>query len=69
MLRGILYDRDLSTLIPLAIEEAYKGNYQPLVTSNFVFSGGDGNESSGMSIGMMASVLCSEDLSLVSTPR
>jgi pimeloyl-ACP methyl ester carboxylesterase len=68
MLRGILYDRDLSTLIPLAIEEAYKGNYQPLVTSNFVFSGGDGNESSGMSIGMMASVLCSEDLSLVSTP-
>ena len=68
MLRGILYDRDLSSLVPLAIEEAYLGNYQPLVTSNFVFSGGDDNEGSGMSIGMMASVLCSEDLSLVSAP-
>lgn len=58
LIRGILYDRTLSSLLPLALHEAWMGNFQPLVTLSYSITG----EDAGMSIGMMASVLCSEDM-------
>ena len=58
LVRGILYDRTLSSLLPLALHEAWLGNFQPLVTLSYSITG----EDAGMSIGMMASVLCSEDM-------
>jgi len=66
IIRGVLYDRTLSRLLPLAIEEAYKSNFQPLSTLGYAFGGGD--DGLGMSLGMMSSVLCSEDMNLVLEP-
>ena len=58
ILRNVLYDRLLSTLIPLSIEEAYQGNYQPLSSLAFIFA----PEEPAIDLGMMASVLCAEDM-------
>jgi pimeloyl-ACP methyl ester carboxylesterase len=65
LIRTVLYDRTLSSLIPLAIEEAYKGNFQPIATLAYSYTG-DGTQ---MSVGMMASVLCAEDMRHVSEPN
>ncbi len=65
LVRAVMYDRTLSSLLPLAIEEAYEGNYQTLVTLGYAFTG----DGSVMSAGMMASVLCSEDMQRVSQPE
>lgn len=65
LLRGVLYDRTLSSLIPLAIHEAAAANYQPLVTLGSSFYG----DENPMSIGMTASVLCSEDMQLTDGPN
>ena len=65
LIRGIMYDRTLSSLIPLAIEEAYKGNFEPFGTLGFAFTG----EEPMLSLGMMASVLCAEDMTLVDAPN
>ena len=69
VLRNVLYDRLLSTLIPLAIEEAYVGNYQPLASLGMVFA----PEKPVINISMMASVLCAEDMRITDsanpTPR
>ncbi len=65
LVRTIMYDRTLSSLIPLAIEEAYYGNFEPLGTLGYTFTG----EEPMMSLGMMASVLCAEDMTLVHTPN
>ncbi|MDP6026219.1 MAG: alpha/beta hydrolase [Pseudomonadales bacterium] len=64
LVRAVMYDRTVSSLLPLAIEQAYQGNFQPLVTLGYSFTG-DGSD---MSAGMMASVLCSEDMRRVSQP-
>lgn len=63
--RGIMYDRTLSRLLPLAIEEAFKGNYQPLSTLAYTMNGEDNQ----LSTGMMVSVLCAEDMKLVHSPN
>lgn len=60
ILRTVLYDRVLSTLVPLAIEEAYQGNYQPLYSLALVFI----PEEPIINLGMMASVLCAEDMQM-----
>lgn len=65
LIRTVMYDRTLSSLIPLAIDEAYNGNFEPLGTLGYTFTG----EESMMSVGMMASVLCAEDMTLVSSPN
>ncbi len=65
LIRAVMYDRTLSSLVPLAIEEAYQGNFQPLTTLAYSFSG----ENTQMSNGMMASVLCAEDMRRVSQPN
>ncbi|MFT7548483.1 MAG: pimeloyl-ACP methyl ester carboxylesterase [Candidatus Azotimanducaceae bacterium] len=67
VIRSILYNRTLSRLLPLAIEEAWAGNYQPLSTLGYAFTGDE--DELGMSMGMMASVLCSEDMTLISEPN
>ena len=61
LVRAVMYDRTLSQLLPLAIEEAFLGNYQPLSTLAYTLSG----EDSVFSTGMMASVLCAEDMKLL----
>jgi len=58
VMRNILYDRNLTSLLPLAIEEAYEGRYQMLTTMGYAFIG----EDMPLSLGMMASVLCAEDM-------
>ena len=63
IIRGVLYDRGLSSLIPLAVHRAAAGDYQPLLTLGLAFYG----EESSMSVGMTASVLCSEDMNLVTS--
>ena len=65
LIRAVMYDRTLSSLIPLAIEEAYNGNFQLLSTLAYSFTG----ENTQMSNGMMASVLCAEDMRRVSQPN
>lgn len=60
LVRNVMYDRNLSQLLPLAIEEAYRGNFQVLATLAYTFADVD-----GMSLGMMLSVLCSEDMTLI----
>jgi pimeloyl-ACP methyl ester carboxylesterase len=67
LIRSILYNRTLSSLLPLAIEEAWSGNYQPLSTLGYAFTGDE--DELGISMGMMASVLCSEDMTLISEPH
>jgi len=64
LIRAVMYDRTLSMLLPFAIEQAHDGNFQPLMTMASAFTG----EGSAMSAGMMASVLCSEDMQRVSEP-
>ena len=61
ILRSVLYDRTLSSLIPFAIEQAYQNNYQPLATMGFVFI----PDGPVLNLGMMSSVLCAEDMNLV----
>ena len=63
ILRNVLYDRFLSTLIPLSIEEAYQGNYQPLASLALIFA----PEEPIIDLGMMASVLCAEDMRVTHT--
>lgn len=64
LVRAVMYDRTLSRLLPLAIEEAYKGDYSSLSTLAYTLTG----EDSQISTGMMVSVLCSEDMKLVNSP-
>ena len=64
ILRLVLYSRDLSTLLPLAIEEAYRGNYRVLSAFGAMFD----PESMGMSTGMQYSVLCGEDFTQSPVP-
>lgn len=65
IVRTVLYDRRLSTVLPLALNEAFDGNYAPVAALGYAFSG----EPSDMSIGLMASVLCSEDLRNTTAPN
>lgn len=58
MVRGVLYDRTLSSLLPLALHDAWLGDFQPMVTLGFSIDSADKD----FSVGMMASVLCSEDM-------
>lgn len=65
VIRAALYDRHLTSLLPLSIREAHRGNFQPLVGVAYAI-GGDGDSPAAMSFGMMTSVLCSEDMTLAS---
>ncbi len=65
LVRNIMYDRTLSRLLPLVIEQAYVGNYQPLSALAYSMTG----DESTLSTGMMVSVLCAEDMKLVDSPN
>ena len=59
MIRMALYTRDLSTLLPLAITNAYQGDYDLL--ASLIAMAGEQTELMGISYGMHFSVLCNED--------
>ncbi|HAK53661.1 MAG TPA: alpha/beta hydrolase [Gammaproteobacteria bacterium] len=65
LVRAIMYERTMSSLLPLAIEEAYNGNFEPLGTLGYSFGG----EEPLISLGMMSSVLCAEDMTVVHEPQ
>jgi len=60
LLRSALYSRGLRQLVPLAISEAAEGRLEVLLGMGAVLH--PESASSGISLGMMASVLCSEDM-------
>ena len=60
LLRSALYSRGLRQLVPLAINEAAEGRVEVLLGLGAVLN--PESASSGISLGMMASVLCSEDM-------
>ena len=61
-LRGILYNAELSATVPFLIERAAQGDLTPILTVGLRFLGG---VQKTMSVGMMFSVLCPEDLSRI----
>jgi len=60
VLRQVLYSREVQRLVPLMIEQAWRGNYRPLLGLGAL--AGEG----GINQGMFLSVICNEDLSLIS---
>lgn len=57
-LRAILYDASASRLIPLVVEQAARGDYDPFVALSWQAGGGGG---AGLSFGLFLSVVCAED--------
>lgn len=62
LLRGVLYVPDLAVLVPLTIDRAARGDFGPFVAQASTLERGFAK---GMSIGLMLSVLCAEDLPLM----
>ena len=58
-LRGVLYQQDFASLLPLIVAHAAHGDFAPFIAAT---AGLDDGFSHGMSFGMMFSVVCSEDL-------
>lgn len=62
LLRAALYSADATRLLPLIIQRAHDGDYGPLLALSDPLADID----SYMSVGMLFSVLCAEDLSRIS---
>lgn len=60
LLRAPLYGRETQRLVPFMIEQAYEGNFAPLIAAA-------GSADAGINQAMYLSVVCNEDLSLFST--
>jgi pimeloyl-ACP methyl ester carboxylesterase len=58
-LRGVLYQQDLASLVPLMIDRATKGDFAPFIAGT---AGLDDGLSRNMYLGMTFSVVCAEDL-------
>jgi len=58
-LRGVLYQQDLASLVPLLVDRAARGDFAPFVAAT---AGLDTGFSRSMSFGLTFSVLCAEDL-------
>ncbi len=58
-LRGILYQQDFASLVPLVVARAAEGDYAPFVAAT---AGLQQGFSHSMSFGLMFSVVCAEDL-------
>src|SRR5207248_10864255 len=58
-LRGVLYQQDFASLAPLIIDRATRGDFAPFAAATV---GLDQGFSRSMSLGMMLSVLCAEDV-------
>ncbi|MGA0169550.1 MAG: alpha/beta hydrolase [Pseudomonadales bacterium] len=63
ILRAGLYSRELIRLFPLALERGSEGDFGPLITIAAMLAQESPND---LSLGMMASVLCSEDMTRLS---
>ncbi|MGA1104914.1 MAG: alpha/beta hydrolase, partial [Pseudomonadales bacterium] len=63
ILRAGLYSRELIRLFPLALERGSEGDFGPLITIAAILAQKSPND---LSLGMMASVLCSEDMTRLS---
>ncbi|HEX9576594.1 MAG TPA: alpha/beta hydrolase [Myxococcales bacterium] len=61
-LRGILYQQDFASLVPLIVDRAARGDFAPFVAAT---AGLDQGFSRTMSLGMLFSVVCAEDLPFV----
>lgn len=59
LFRGELYAPELAVLVPLTIDRAIKGDFAPFVAQGMTLSRG---MAKGMSLALMLSVLCAEDL-------
>jgi len=62
LLRGALYSAEMSRLVPLVIHRAHAGDYGPLLALSDPWSEIEG----AMSVGMLFSVLCAEDIAWLS---
>lgn len=62
LLRGALYSAELSRLVPLVIHRANAGDYGPLLALSDPWS----EVEAAMSVGMLFSVLCAEDIAWLS---
>ena len=58
-LRALLYQPEATTLVPLTIFNASKGDFRPFAAQSDLVSGG---LSKGLSVGMFFSVVCTEDV-------
>jgi len=58
-LRGLLYDVDVASLLPLTLTRAAEGQLDPFVAQSLALSG---SVDDGIAQGMMLSVVCAEDL-------
>lgn len=58
-LRGVLYQQDFASLVPLIVDRAARGDFAPFVAAA---AGLDQGFARTMSLGMMFSVICAEDL-------
>lgn len=59
IIRQVLYSREAQRLIPLIIEQAWRGDYKPL------FALASGYSEAQINQGMFLSVICNEDVSLI----
>jgi pimeloyl-ACP methyl ester carboxylesterase len=62
LLRAVLYNADATRLLPLVIERAHAGDFGPLLALNDPI----GDSLSKINVPMMFSILCAEDIRLVS---
>lgn len=62
-LRGVLYQQDLASLVPLIVDRAARGDFAPFVAAT---AGLEAGYSGTMSFGLTFSVLCAEDLPFTS---
>ncbi|TMA25615.1 MAG: alpha/beta hydrolase [Deltaproteobacteria bacterium] len=61
-LRGILYQQDFASLVPLIVDRAARGDFAPFVAAT---AGLDQGFSRTVSLGLLFSVLCAEDMPFV----
>jgi pimeloyl-ACP methyl ester carboxylesterase len=62
--RAVLYNSALTSLLPLLLDRAYEGDYQPLMTMSSAFEGIERK----FSAGMFLSVVCTEDMPHIDAP-
>ena len=61
VIRTTLYSPYLSALLPLALDEASQGRFEPLATLSL----GPGGDGAGIYLGMYLSVVCAEDMPFI----
>ena len=65
-LRGLLYSAELGQLLPLLIEQALEGNFEPFAAQVVLLSAGVRDS---VSLGLLLSVACAEDVDRISAQQ